>query len=318
MPTLTVSPLKWDAMTNSYIGSATVSLQAMGVKTDYAEVAALSGFAFKLSFYQPEFCPSSVDATCGFDCSTTIWQNYGYSNLFMGCDTKKPNELRRAKLAIIRQVRKGRPVPAIGIRVADEWGVICGEQDGGEKLMCHSYFDNTDDSVPVDNIPWIYSIIEGDGGKKPGEAEYTAALRRVGMLARQPEFKPYHNGWKAYTTWIGQLEDDGWCKRNPQFNYGFWQSMNAYFLRNLTDSRDQAAVALARWAEQMPLQMRSKLKDAAAYYRQEHAMLSTAGLDAPWSGDWNEIQRRKQAKSMRAALALDKRAVGCVERAVGG
>ncbi len=318
MPILTVNPLKWNEMTNSYIGSSTVSLQAMGVKTDYAEVAALSGFAFKLSFYQPEFCPSSVDATCGFDCSTVLWQNFGYTNQFLGCDLKKPEDIRRVRMVLIRQLRLGRPVPAIGIRVADEWGVICGEQDNGEKLICHSYFDSTDEAVPVDKFPWIVSIADGDGGKLPGEAEYLAALRRVGMLARQPEFIPYHNGWRAYTTWIGQLEDEGWCKRNPKFDYGFWQSMNAYFLSNLTDSRKQAGVALARWADVMPLRMRSKLKDAAAQYQQEHTILAAACLDAPWNGEWNEIQRRKQAKAMRAALAIDKRAVGFVERAVGG
>ncbi len=318
MTALTVNPLKTNEMPNSYIGSATVSLQALGVKTDYAEVAALSGSAFKLNFYQPEFCPSSVDATCGFDCSTVLWKNYGYTNEFMGCDIKKPNELRRARMIVIRQLRMGRPVPGIEMRVTAEWGVICGEQEYGEKLFCHTYFDSTPEPVPIDSFPWDISIIKGNGGKVPGEAEYLEALRRVGMLALRPEFKPYHNGWRAYNTWIGQLEDDGWCKRNPKFNYGFWQSMNAYFLSNLTDSRKQAGVALARWADVMPLRMRSKLKDAAAHYQQEHTILASACLDAPWNGEWNEIQRRKQAKAMRAALAIDKRAVGCVEHAVGG
>lgn len=316
MTTLTVNPLKWDLMLNSYIGSSTVSLQAMGVKTDYTEVAALSGFAFKLSFYQPEFCPSSIDATCGYDCSTSLWSNYGYTNQFMGCDLNKPEDIRRARMAVLRQLRLDRPVPAIGIRVADEWGVICGEQDGGEKLLCHSYFDTTDEVLPVDKFPWIISIVEGDGGKVPGEAEYLAALRRVGMLARKPEYKPYHNGWRAYSTWIGQLEDEGWCKRNPKFDHGYWQWLNALALGGLTDARKQAADALAKWADVMPLRMRKNLKDAAALYQQEHLTLAIAFGDTPGKGDWNELQRRKQAKAMRAALAIDKRAVGCVERAV--
>ena len=317
MSMIKVSPLKWGTMLNSYIGASTVTLQAIGVDTDYSDVCGLSGFAFKLNMYQPEFCPSSVDATCGFDCSTVLWSVYGYRNLFLGCDTNKQEELRRVRMAVVRQLHRGIPVPAIGMRVADEWGVACGEDQNGEKLLCHTYFDSTDEAVPADKFPWIAGIVDGQGGKRPDRASYIVALKRAAMLARRPEYKPYHSGWRAYKTWIGQLENEGWCAANPKFDRNMWQFVNSYMLGSVADGRKQAAVCLERWSKRFSGSEEARLRQAAENYRKEQTMLEDAVKQTPSNGTWTEIQRRNQAKQMKSALAYDQRAIQCIEQVVG-
>ncbi len=52
---------------NTFMGALQSTLNTIGDDVTYEYLVGISGAAFRLHFHYPEWCPSSPDATCGFD-----------------------------------------------------------------------------------------------------------------------------------------------------------------------------------------------------------------------------------------------------------
>ena len=64
-----IPELKWkDGRDTSFIGSAQLTLNSLGVDHSYEYLMGISGTAFRFHFH-PDWCPSAADVTTGFDVS---------------------------------------------------------------------------------------------------------------------------------------------------------------------------------------------------------------------------------------------------------
>ena len=73
-------------------------------------------------------------------------------------------ERKAERQAIMEDIQKGRPVLAINLRVAPEWGIITGYTDNGNRFLCRTYFDEE-----------ILDALQSQAGWKPADGRAQAA-----------------------------------------------------------------------------------------------------------------------------------------------
>jgi len=97
-----VEKLQWGkGQENTFMGALTAAMRAIGEDVTYDYLMGVSGAAFRLHFHQPNWCPSSPDATCGFDHFEPVMKALGYTAEARW--TSADQEMRHAEAGVLKE-----------------------------------------------------------------------------------------------------------------------------------------------------------------------------------------------------------------------
>ncbi len=137
-----VRPLSWEkgaeGLESPWAGALQAALAYMGEPYTYEQIMGMSGACYRTCFTDV-WDYSCTDALVAYDYATPLYSAIGY-----GCrmvERLEKQERKAERQAIMEDIRRGRPVLAINLRVAPEWGVITGYTDNGNRFLCRTYFD---------------------------------------------------------------------------------------------------------------------------------------------------------------------------------
>ncbi len=200
-----IPPMRYgEQMDNSFIRSVQLSLNTLGEHYSYEYLMGVSGAAFRLH-YDPKWCPSSTDATCGFDVSTVIFKNLGYSAEFKRINHNSFSDIKALYAQIRKQIDMGKPIVAINLMGNMDWGIVTGYLKNEPGIVCRTYYDESNEYSIASRAPWLNFFI---GEKKNGlskEELYQNSLSIAVQLAETKKFDEYFSGYHAYEKWISRL-----------------------------------------------------------------------------------------------------------------
>lgn len=310
-----VELLQWGrGMENTFIGSLTVAMRSLGEDVTYDYLMGVSGAAFRFHFATPEWCPSSPDATCGFNCADPALAALGYDIRFIHALEGSP-EAPALLQAVARSIDTGRPVLAIDLKVVPDWGVITGYEDGGQKLLCRTYYDKGENYAVADKWPWVVAII----GEKREPLPRAEALRRslevAVETAHSESYGEYASGFAAFERWIAELEDDARFENaDPSAEFAY-DHINAWIYYSLMHSREKAARYLRDVLAEFPTDAAEHLMHAADNYEEIALKLEKNRQYAPFKwelpegGSWDAGMRQAEVLVLQDVLELERRAV---------
>ena len=236
----------------TFIGALDATLRYLGESIDYVYLMGISGAAFRLSFHQPEWCPSSPCAAIGPfpDYSTKA---VGYNSQWYYLDDERFNwanegvESSRIKsqdemIKIIREeIDNGRPILGVGLISPPDWGIITGYKDG--KLLCRTYYDKTEEYSVADNFPRIIFTLKKNESSTLDKMEtIRESLKQAVKLVNTEKIEEkYANGFAAYVAWIKDLENEEMFSKMDKEQFEHYWHVNAWVYDSLFDARLAAA-----------------------------------------------------------------------------
>ena len=269
-----IMPLAWEkGMECCWAGALYAALRYMGEPWTYEQLMGVSGACYRLNFLEV-WDWSTTDALVAFDYCSPLMRAIGYENVFYE-RLEKP-ERAEERQRIVADLRRGRPVLGINLRVAPEWGVITGYGDNGRIFYCRTYFDKdsmneTQDYLESENWPFLIQHF-GEKTRKPCALENLRASLR--LLCASFEAKAHRGYWQgrwAYEHWIAGLRSEKlWAKslKNKKEDIRRRLSVNECMLLNLADARRCAAAYLHESAGLIP-----GVGDLAAAYQEIYERL---------------------------------------------
>lgn len=336
-----------EGMECSWAGALCAALQYMGEPYAYHQIMGMSGACYRVCFTDV-WDYSCTDALVAFDYAAPLYKAIGYS--FRMADRVEKQERKAERLAIMEDIRNGKPVLAINLRVAPEWGVVTGYIDNGSHFLCRTYFDrdvldaleqedcqNKKDHEMVfgENEGYLFTdfwpfIIAHFGEKGNVPSPLHVLKNSLAVLADSfyaEESRGYYQGKEAYQVWRKALsrEDDFWPEHDKE-NVLRRLSVNDNMLCNLIDARRAAAVYLrastyllgereseylAKIADNCQL-----ISDMVSTFRDKvyhfsDCRIAYNTLDA--FGVSTPELRREQISLLGDALALDEKSCGLAE-----
>ncbi len=212
-----IGKLDWGiGMENSFLAAVTRIEEKFGDDINYLDLVGLSGYGFRTHIFDG-LCPSSPDATVGWDCGSYILGKLGYKfqYYFLKKDegglaaTTDIGAVSEDEMIMIikKNIDSGWPVIAIDLIEIPEWGIITGYQKDGKELICRTYYDKTRGYDIASKMPWIIMTIEG---KEDADLSglYRESLTVARKLYNTPEFNKYFSGIRGLKEWIKLLENE--------------------------------------------------------------------------------------------------------------
>lgn len=309
----------------SWAAALTGALQSMEIPADYDQVMGVSGACYRLAFCTPDWDFSSADGLVTYDFAEPAYKAFG----FRVCFEERTEKERRAEVRkrIMENISEGKPVLAINLRVAPEWGIICGYGEWGTELFCRTKYDreiidsagyaadkpNEFDYLYVDNFPFLIAYF-GERQAAPGEREnLMRSLKILLDCNRQGTVRGYATGTEGYRVWAEELRQGDWYDRQDDENLARRLSVNQFCVLALWDARKAAASYLASSAHLLPEradEMRkivSCFEKAAAIAAAIKDMVGLEGSVA--AGDvrnfWTEEKREAQAQALLQMSGLE-------------
>ena len=236
----------------SFFGALAEIEKLRGQNLTYNDLLVLSGYGYRTNFYDG-WCPSSPDATCGFNCGEEIMKKLGYEIEFLYLEdmmeqdkefTLETHSWKEIKQQITASIDSGFPVLAIDLIQVPEWGLITGYQKNGDELFCRTYFDRTEGYDLVQKKPWV--LIRIHGKKEVDIAPlYNQSLKLAAKLYNTPQFENYTNGINATETWISHLKNEDHIISQDAQQFQGISHANSWIYYALSDSRKKTATYLA-------------------------------------------------------------------------
>ncbi len=248
-----------------WAGALYASLAYMGETYTYEQIMGMSGACYRVCFVGV-WDYSCTDALVAFDYAMPLFQAIGYS--FRMVERLEKQERKAERQAIMEDIQNGRPVLAINLRVAAEWGIITGYTDNGGCFLCRTYFDqeifdmleqeneqNAADRRIVfqenegylfsDFWPFLILHFGEKEEKKPAADILKASLSILVESFFAQECRGYHQGKGAYEAWIkGLSRESDFLLESDRDNVLRRLEVNDSMLCNLIDARGAAAVWL--------------------------------------------------------------------------
>ena len=248
-----------------WAGALYGALKYMGEIYNYHQIMGMSGACYRICFTDV-WDYSCTDALVSFDYATPLYKAIGYS--FRIVDRLEKQERKEERQAIMEDIQNGKPVLAINLRVAPEWGIITGYTDNGNRFLCRTYFDqdvftaleqvenqNQEDYQIVFeendgylfNDFWPFIMIHfGEKTEKPSPlATLKNSLSTLISSFHSPKRSGYYQGKEAYKAWIkGLSKEEDFQLEQDRENVLRQLSVNDNMLCSLMDSRSAAAAYL--------------------------------------------------------------------------
>ncbi|MCI9220913.1 MAG: helix-turn-helix transcriptional regulator [Lachnospiraceae bacterium] len=338
-----VKPLVWEkgaeGLECPWAGALQAALSYMGEPCTYEQIMGMSGACYRICFTDV-WDYSCTDALVAFDYATPLYSAIGYG--FCMVERLEKRERKAERRAIMEDIRRGKPVLAINLRVAPEWGVITGYTDNGNRFLCRTYFDKevfdaleqADGQTQEDRRMvfeensgylfsefWPFLITHfGEKGEKksPMDILKTSLATLIDSFQAQ-ECRGYHQGKDAYRAWmIGLSREEDFRLENDKENVQRRLSVNDAMLGNLIDARRAAANWLRENLSLIPDTGREQLAkiaqncqtiaDEAAALRRKACRFSDCEVTyntTDTAGMSTLTLRREQTALLEQALALE-------------
>jgi len=240
--------LEWEAgMDCTWAGAVYAALRYMGEPYTYEQIMGLSGACCRIAFTEI-WDWSAADALVAFDCASILFTAIGYEPIW--ADRVDKDGRIEERRNIVRDISNGKPVVAINLRVAPEWGVITGFRENGKVFYCRTYFDReylSDKDEYLESESWPFLIIHfGERKDRPSDSEnLKASLQTLVDSFEAGCSSGYFQGRQAYEQWIAGLRNRRlWDKGNSKDDIERRLAVNDYLLLNLIDARRCAAAYL--------------------------------------------------------------------------
>jgi hypothetical protein len=250
-----IMKLNWEQNADcTWAGAIYAAFRYLGENITYEQIMGLSGACYRIAFTEI-WDWSAVDALVSYDYSSLLFRALGYEQIWV--DRLEKSDRKSERKNIIADIEAGKPVIAINLRIAPEWGVITGFTEKGKILLCRTYFDapvfdqHKDDKDflqetggYLETDGWPYLIVHfGERFEKPSAYDsMIASLRALIDSFSAPVNRGYCQGEEAYKAWIDGLKDEtGWAECQSEDNLFRRMSVNDYMLLNLKDARRCAA-----------------------------------------------------------------------------
>jgi DNA-binding XRE family transcriptional regulator len=309
-----IEPLEWEkGIDCTWAGAVLRALNYMGENYTYEQIMGMSGACYRIAFTDV-WDWSAVDALVAYDYSTILFQTIGYEQLWADRINKDDRSVERQR--IVADIRKGKPVIAINLRIAPEWGVITGYKEDGKILLCRTYFDKeflNDDKDYLESDFWPFLITHfGEKGKKPSEYEtLIISLKTLQKSYHAPCERGYYQGKEAYEQWISGLEnDENWNRSNTTEVIDRRIGVNDATLLNLIDARRCAAEYLNNAVSLVKGELQEQLRLISGKYGNIVELLADFRCKSKQNKEnmvhYNEIDagRNNSAEFRRGQVAL--------------
>jgi hypothetical protein len=204
-----VPNLSW-AQPNSFMGALEVVSHRLNDHIGYAFLCGVSGAAFRLHFFDT-WCPSSVDATVGFDAGTEALSARGLDVRWLDVSSDGKNKPQIVD-SIKKSIDAGMPVLAIALIEMPEWGIIIGYQKNGEELLCRTYFDKRKGFEVAQKFPFIVGILRRTGYVPDADSSVRLSFGLVAQNLTTEKYGEYYSGLAAFDKWILRLKTDDLSK----------------------------------------------------------------------------------------------------------
>jgi hypothetical protein len=304
--------LKWGENTdNSFIRSTQLTLNSLGENFTYDFLMGISGAAFRFHFH-PDFCPSSIDFTTGFDVSKILFKSLGYNCDLHKIDDKRFDEIQALYKRIKSQIDIGKPIIAINLKVCPEWGVITGYLKDKPGILCRTYFDESEEYSLAEHAPWL-SFFIGDKGESLDKKDLIVnSLKIAVQLAKTERFEDYFSGFNAFVKWSDTLQSYLDTTKNQRFDK---IEENWTIFNSLLDSRRAAASYLENYIDTIDLR---KIKDIIDNYKKEVKIISDLQnnvlpkIDSK-SKEWTPEKINQQINCLTTLLEIEKENIKLIE-----
>ncbi|WMJ90013.1 helix-turn-helix domain-containing protein [Anaerocolumna sp. MB42-C2] len=257
IPNVPLLPEFGKGMECSWAAALTAALQAMHIKTTYEHVMGVSGACYRLAFCSPRWDYSSVDGLVAYDYAMPGYKAFGFTPDFAERIDKEARAEERKHM--INEIRHNMPVLGINLRVAPEWGVICGYKNNGSDLFCRTKYDseihnssgyekgkyNPYDYLFVDNWPFIITYFSDMTPPPTPKENLVNSLRVFADCTKQEIGRGYAMGLKAYEVWQIDLLDEAWYENNDDEQFARRLSVNQFCSLALFDARKSAYIYLS-------------------------------------------------------------------------
>lgn len=336
-----VMRLSWEAgLECPWAGALYAALNYMGEDYTYQQIMGMSGACYRICFTDI-WDYSCTDALVSFDYAAPLFRNLGYS--FRVADRIEKRERKAERLAIMEDIQNGKPVLAINLRVAPEWGVITGYTDNGNRFLCRTYFDKEIlDAIEQEDYQkqedrrivfeenegylfcdfWPFCIIHF--GEKEDTVPSASAILKTSLDTLIRSFhagkcRGYFQGKEAYRAWISGISKDfDFQLKSDRENASRRLGVNDAMLRDLIDSRRAAASYLQENSPLLSEKGREYLLKIAENCRTisdtfsafRHKVLHSPTCKVSYNtinafGVSTQSLRREQASLLENALSLD-------------
>ncbi len=239
-----VMTLEWETgMDCTWAGAVYAALKYLYEQYTYEQIMGMSGACYRIAFTEI-WDWSAVDALVAFDYSSILFSAIGYEQIWAERVEKEQRNIERKK--IIQDIANGKPVIAINLRIAPEWGVITGYKENGKVLLCRTYFDKeilaglnkNEEYLETDFWPFLIAHF-GEKTEKPSEPQIFAASLNVLVESFESQcVSGYYLGQQAYEKWIEGLKNNAlWGEKGIKDDVDRRLSVNDYMLLNLIDAR---------------------------------------------------------------------------------
>lgn len=313
----------------SWAAALTAALQAMGISTDYDQVMGVSGACYRLAFCTPDWDYSSVDGLVVYDFAEPAYEAFGYKVCFE--DRMEKEQRAEVRKKIVENVSGNKPVLAINLRAAPEWGLICGYKESGKKLFCRTKYDrevidsaeykadkpNEFDYLAVDNWPFIISYF---AGKRVLPADRDNLIRSLQILIdcnQQGTVRGYASGVEAYKVWAEELQSNVWCDEHDEEALFRRLSVNQFCVLALCDARKSAVSYLASSRGLLP-EYADEMEQIVSCFERVSMLADSiqdmVGLEGSVEasevrGFWTEKKRQAQAETLLKMRGLELKAI---------
>lgn len=276
-----IMPLEWGAnntMPCTWAGALYAALRFMGEAYTYEQIMGMSGACYRIVFCEV-WDWSALDALVAFSYDMPLYDAIGYEPVW-ACRLEKDERIAE-RYRIVADILLGKPVVAINLRVAPEWGVITGYSDNGKILYCRTYFDSdklneNKDYLETENWPFLITHF-GEKREKPSAAAIvTASLRALVESFETPPRDGYFQGKQGYEKWIEGLRNDSiWSDQCPQHDIGRRFDVHLSTVYQLVDARNCAAVFLTECLDFTDKNVSELLNEMSDAYRTFTEKLNT-------------------------------------------
>ncbi|MCF7919871.1 MAG: hypothetical protein K9N06_08155 [Candidatus Cloacimonetes bacterium] len=313
-----VGKLGWGMdMDVSFFGCLTRIEELKGDNLSYSDLLVLSGYGMRTCFFDG-WCPSSPDATCGYDTGSRILKKLGYDfdyYFLEGLVNQEEyenldySEIDNIRKMVMESIDAGWPVMAVDLIQVPEWGIITGYQKGGKELLCRTYFDQTEGYEIARKVPWVLIRIKG---KKEIEIEklYHDLLTDALPFFEIEKFENYSNGLQALQMWILDLRDEEALSLKSPDDFHETGFTNSWIYYCLTDSRTKMGDYLEENREKFGISSEA-MSTLIKLYKNEGELLqkgmqNVTGMEVQNTPEtWTPEMRHNQAATLEEIKNLE-------------
>ncbi len=312
-----IGRLDWNTgETSSFIAALTRIAEYLDIEKDYTYLMGSSGSVFRIQFHE-DWCPSSPDATVGFDCGATAMRNINLIPTYMFLDREGETNKDEIRQGIVKSLDKKMPVIAIDLIEVPEWGVVVGYQKSGKELIVRDYFDRRHGYDSAVKFPWVVVTVSQKKGSIDDAENFKNSLQIAQELYETERYESYYSGIAALEYWIKRLKEDDFSTLNDE-QFENVMLANAWIYGRLADDRMFGAEYLKASALKLP-QMKDKIMKLAAHYETVHELMTGEEMVAPYPNqiekrdDWSVDMRNKESEILTQVLENEKGAYALIK-----